>query len=207
MSEGINTAWLQGELAWPELRYQASGVPLFTAKVKVPSADFKTGEQNFTLVKIVAWEELAEYMGTLPEKTKVRVSGRIQERSFVNKEGAKQSSTEVVLEGVEVVDSAAGENAFILQGEVVWPELKKVGPRESSLLRAKIKIPFVKRDGTLGSSFVRITAWDEFAEGLSSLGEGSQVQVSGHIQDRSWVTPTGQKRIFTDMIVTNFTGA
>lgn len=207
MSDGINAVMLQGELSWPELKYLDSGKAIFTAKVKIPSADFKTGEERHSLVKIVAWEEIAEYMGSLAPRTKVRVSGRLQERSFTNKEGQKQSVTEVVLDGVEVVETAQGENSFTLLGEIVWPELKRVGDRQTSLLRAKIKVPYTKFDGTPGNSFVRITAWDDLADGLAAAGEGARVQVSGHIQDRTWVAETGQKRVFTDNVVTNFTGA
>lgn len=207
MSEGINTVMLQGELVWPEMKYVGTGKALLRGKVKIPSLDAKTGEQRFTFIRIVAWEEFAEYMNSLPPKANIRLSGRIQERSFENREGQKQTSTEVVVDGVEPVESSEGENTFVLQGELMWPEVKSVGDRQTSLLRAKVRVPYIKQDGTEGNSYVRITAWGEDADGLGAVGEGGGVKVTGHIQDRSWTDPkTGQKRIFTDIIVTNYTG-
>ena len=207
MSSGMNTVILQGELCWPELRYTGSGTALYKAKVRIPTAE-QSGESKNSYLKITAWEEFAEYLNTLPPKTHVRVSGRIQERSFQNKEGQKQATTDIVVDGVEVANSQEGENQFMLQGEIVWPELKQVGERQTALFRSKVKIPYVREDGSVGTSYVRITAWDEMAEGLGTLGEGAQVKVSGHIQDRTWTVPqTGQKRIFTDAVVTNFTTA
>ena len=208
MSNGINTVILQGEICWPELKYVGNDKALYRAKLKIPSSDFKTGEERHTFIRIVAWEQFAEYMDSLAPRTKVRVSGRIQERSYENREGQKQTSTEVILEGVEVVETEQGENSFTLQGQIVWPDLKSVGDRQTSLFRSKVKIPYIKHDGTPGNSYVRITAWGDEADGLSALGEGSNVKVTGHIQDRSWNDPrTGQKKTFTDIVVTNYTGA
>jgi len=205
MVEGINSVRLRGEVCWPELKYTGQGKPLFKAKLRIPSQDARSGETQNAYLRITAWDEFAEYLNSLPSKSVVVVSGRIQERSFTNKEGQRQSATDIVVDGVEVSNELVGENQFELQGEIVWPELKRVGERETPLFKSKVKIPFVKQDGTPGSSYIRITAWDDLAEGLSSLGEGAVVKVSGHIQDRTWTNETGQKRVFTDVVVTNFT--
>jgi single-stranded DNA-binding protein len=205
MTEGINNVLLQGELCWPELKYTGTGKPLFKAKIRIPTVDARSSEDRNASLRITAWDEFAEYLNSLPPKTHVRVSGRIQERSFTNKEGQRQSVTDIVVDGAETVNVNSGENQFTLQGEVVWPELKRVGERETPLFKSKVKIPFVRQDGSVGSSYIRITAWDETAEGLGSIGEGALVKVSGHIQDRTWTAPTGQKRVFTDAVVTNFT--
>lgn len=206
MVDGINTAVLQGEIVWPEMKYVSTGKALYKAKLKIPSSDYRTSQESFTYVRIVGWEDFAEYLNSLAPQSRIRVSGRIQERSFENREGQKQTMTEVIVDGVELAETEKGENTFVLQGELVWPDFKHVGERQTPLLRAKVKVPYVKQDGTPGNSYVRITSWNEDAEGLASLGEGATVKVSGHIQDRTWTTPTGQKRVFTDAIVTNFTG-
>lgn len=200
MSDGVNNVILQGELSWPELKYTNTGKALFKAKIKIPAGDNKS-----SYLRIVAWEEFAEYLNSLAPNSRVRVSARIQERSFQNKDGDKQISTDLVVDGVETVSSTDGANYFLLQGEIAWPELKQVGERQTSLFRSKVRIPYTKNDGSSGASYVRITAWDEMADGLGALGEGAYVQVSGHIQDRTWNTPTGQKKVFTDAVVTNFT--
>lgn len=207
MTSGINSVLLQGELCWPELKYTSGGKPLFKAKVRIPVSDQRSGEERNSYLRITAWDEFAEYLSTLPAKTNVRVSGRIQERSFTNREGVRQAVTDIVVDGAETVDAQGGENQFIIQGELRWPDLKKVGERETSLFKSKVRVPFVKDDGSEGSAYIRITAWDEIAEGLGTMTEGTVVKVSGHIQDRTWTTPTGQKRVFTDAVVTNFTAA
>lgn len=207
--EGINNVELQGEICWPELKYTGSGKRLLKAKLRIPSSDQRTGEIRDSYLRIVAWEEFADYLDSLPERSKVRVSGRIQERSFQNREGRKQSVTEIIVNGVEQVDSEEGINRFHLRGELIWPELKKVGERGDNLFRSKVIVPFFREDDPENQrkAYIRITAWDDLAEGLSAAGEGAVVDLSGHIQERSWTAQNGQKRIFTDAVVTNFTAA
>jgi len=208
MSEGINSVILQGELCWPELKYTQNGNALMKAKIKIPTTDHRTGEARSSYLRITAWQEFAEYLNSLPARSNVRVSARIQERSFVNREGRKQNVTDLVVDGVETVDSAEGDNQFLLQGELRWPEINYVGQDKSTpLFKSKVRIPFIKDDGTPGNAYVRITAWDELGEQLNSIGEGNFVKVTGHIQDRTWEAPNGQKRVFTDAVVTNFTPA
>ncbi len=201
--EGINSVELQGELAWPEMKYTGSGKALLRAKIKIPTSDQRTGDDRESYIRIVAWEEIAEYINSLDARTKLRVTGRIQERSFTNREGQRQNITEIVLDGVEITESDEGINRFFLRGSTRWPELKEVGERNTPLYHAKIVVPF-ERDGQEKHSYVRITAWNELAAGLNSAGEGAVVDVSGHIQERTWVNPEGQKRIFTDAVVTNY---
>ena len=155
----------------------------------------------------MAWEEFATYLDSLPARVYVRISGRIQERSFQNREGKKQNITEIIVNGVEQVDTEEGINRFHLRGELVWPELKQVGERRDSLFRSKVIVPFFREDDPENQrkAYIRITAWDELAEGLNNAGEGAVVELSGHIQERTWTNQEGHKRVFTDAVVTNFT--
>lgn len=209
MQEGINNIVLQGELCWPELKYTQSGKALYKAKIRIPVEDQRSGDSNSTYMRIVAWEDFAEYFNTLSPKQRVRISGRIQERSYNTKDGQRRSSTEIVVEGVETVEDEAGENTFYLKGEIIWPELKKVGVNDTSLFKSKVVIPYFREDDpeTLRKSYVKITAWNELADDLGALEEGAFVEVSGHIQERSWIAPDGNKRVFTDAVVTNFVPA
>jgi single-strand DNA-binding protein len=207
--EGINSVELQGELCWPELKYTGTGKALFKAKIKTPSVNDRSGEAQDAYLRITAWEEFATFLDSLPARAKVRVSGRIQERSFTNREGKKQNITEIIVNGAEQVESEEGINRFHLRGELVWPDLKQVGERGTNLFRSKVIVPFYREDDpeTLKKAYIRITAWDELAEGLNTAGEGTVVEVSGHIQERSWTADNGQKRVFTDAVVTNFVPA
>jgi single-strand DNA-binding protein len=204
--EGINSVELQGELCWPELKYTQSGKALLRAKIGIPTTDERAGIDKTSYVRVVAWEEFAEYMDSLEARSRVRVSGRIQERSFQNREGKKQNITEIVIDGVEPAESDEGINRFYLRGEIVWPELKEVGEQKTPLFKSKVVVPFYRDDDPENQrkSYIRITAWDSLASDLGAAGEGAVVEVSGHIQERSWQPPQGPKRLFTDAIVTNF---
>lgn len=204
--EGINSVELQGELCWPELKYTQGGKALLRAKIGIPTTDERSGIEKTSYVRVVAWEDFAEYLGNLEPRSRVRVSGRIQERSFENREGKKQNVTEIVIDGVEPAESDEGINRFYLRGQVVWPELKTVGERQTPLFKSKVVVPFYRDDEPENQrkSYIRITAWDDVASGLGAAGEDAVVEVSGHIQERSWVNPQGQKRLFTDAVVTNF---
>jgi single-strand DNA-binding protein len=210
-SEGINSVELQGEVCWPELKYTSNGKPLFKAKLRIPTTDQRSGDARESYIRVTAWDEFAEFLNSLPPRSRVRVSGRIQERSFTNREGRKQNITDIVINGVEQVESEEGINRFHLRGEVVWPDLKQVGERGTSLFRSKVIIPFFREDDpektNLRRAYVRITAWDDLADSLGAAGEGTLVDVTGHIQERSWTADNGQKRIFTDAVVTNFVPA
>jgi single-strand DNA-binding protein len=204
--EGINNVELQGELCWPELKYTGTGKPLFKAKIRIPSTHDRSGDSQDAYLRITAWDEFATYLNSLAPRSRVRVSGRIQERSFTNREGKKQNITEIVVNGAETVESEEGINRFHLRGELVWPDLKQVGERGTNLFRSKVVVPFYREDdpNTLKKAYVRITAWDEIAEGLNEAGQGAVVDVTGHIQERSVTMDSGQKRVFTDAVVTNF---
>ncbi|MBD3260411.1 MAG: single-stranded DNA-binding protein [Candidatus Altiarchaeales archaeon] len=208
MADENNNVILQGEICWPEMKYTKNGKALFKSKVRIPTTDQRTGESRESYLRITAWEDFAEYLNTLPQGSRIRVSGRIQERSFTNREGKRQNVTDIVVNGVEPVDSEEGENFFLLSGTLQWPELRHVGERGTPLFKAKVKVPFYREDdpSTLRHSYVRITAWDDLAESLSQVGPEGAVKVTGHIQDRKWTDPrTEQKRVFTDAVVTNFT--
>ncbi len=201
--EGINSVELQGELAWPELKYTGSGKALLRAKIRIPTSDQRTGDSRESFIRVVAWEEIAEYINELEPRSRLRVTGRIQERSFTNREGRRQNITEIVLDGVEPVDTEEGINRFFLRGSVKWPELKEVGESNTPLYHAKVVVPFY-RDEALKHSYIRITAWNDLAEALNASPEVTVVEVSAHIQERTWTNPQGQKRIFTDAVVTNY---
>lgn len=206
MTVGTNSAVVQGSIQWPELKYTNSGKALFKCKVKIPTTDQRTGEARESLLRITAWEDWAEWLGSLPQGTTIKANTRINERSYVH-EGQKRKVTDLVVESAEIVETDEGANFFVLEGTFQWPELKNVGANGTPLFHAKVKVPYFRADDpeTLRHSYVRITAWDELAEQLNEIGEGGAVKVSGHIQERKWTSPEGQNRIFTDAVVTNFT--
>ena len=89
-----------------EVKYTQSGKPVatFTLAVDRPTAKGEAKEADF--LPIVAWDKLGETIGTYTQKgSKILVEGRLQVRSYDNKEGKKVYVTEVIAGKVEFLDS------------------------------------------------------------------------------------------------------
>ena len=87
----------------PEIRETAAGEKVcnFNVAVQRPYANEK-GERDADFLNVVAWQKLAETVMRYCQKgAKVAVSGRIQTRSWQDKEGVKKYVTEIVADGVE----------------------------------------------------------------------------------------------------------
>ncbi|WP_134682534.1 single-stranded DNA-binding protein [Brevibacillus migulae] len=87
----------------PELRYTPSGtaVTTFTLAINRPRTN-QAGEREADYINVVAWQKLADLCATYLHKGKqAAVEGRLQTRSYDNKEGKKVYVTEVVAENVQ----------------------------------------------------------------------------------------------------------
>lgn len=98
-----------------------------------------------------------------------------------------------------------GENFVSLTGTVEWPNLKKVGANNNSLLNAKLAIP----TGKGKSQYVKIAAWGTLAEAIAELPKGTFIKLHGHIEERSYDGKcrhcNGFSRTFwTNVVVDNF---
>ncbi len=92
----------------PELRYtQGEGVPVtnFTLAVDRPFTNQK-GEKEADFIKIVVWKKTAENCATyLAKGSLVAVEGRLQIRSYEDKESVKRYVAEIVARNVVFLDS------------------------------------------------------------------------------------------------------
>lgn len=105
----LNRVIIQGRLASDvTLRYTQSGVPVATARIAV-DRDFKdksTGERAVDFVNIVAWRATGEFLSKFFKKGRmVVVDGRLQMRDWMDKEGIKRTTAEVVADHVYFGDS------------------------------------------------------------------------------------------------------
>lgn len=104
----MNKVWITGNLgADPELRYTQSGTAVVNLNLAV-RRDFKNqqGERETDWVSVVAWKGLAETMANhLKKGSKIGVTGRIQVRSYDDKEGNKRKAFEIVADGMEFLDT------------------------------------------------------------------------------------------------------
>jgi single-stranded DNA-binding protein len=81
--EGENLVILKGTIKWPELKTVGEhNTSLFKGKLVVPVAGQADRAQ---WIKIAAWRDVAEGLGSLPEGTPIKAHGHIEERSYDGK--------------------------------------------------------------------------------------------------------------------------
>ena len=114
----LNHIVLMGRLTRdPELRKTPSGVSCASFALAV-DRDFKTGggEKETDFIDVVAWRSTAEFVSKYFTKGRMAVvSGRLQIRSWTDKEGNKRRSAEVVADNVYFGDPKreAGETTTL----------------------------------------------------------------------------------------------
>ena len=105
----LNHITLMGRLTRdPELRRTGSGLAVasFALAVDRDHKNAETGERETDFIDIVAWRNTAEFVSKYFTKGRMAVvSGRLQIRSWTDKEGNKRRSAEVVAESVYFGDS------------------------------------------------------------------------------------------------------
>jgi single-strand DNA-binding protein len=117
---GINKAILIGRLGSdPEVRYTPSGVAVanFSIATSEEWKDKDSGEKKERTEwhRIVAWSKLGEICGEyLAKGRQVYVEGRIQTRSWEDRDGNKRYTTEIVATDVQFLggrDAGTGAQA------------------------------------------------------------------------------------------------
>ncbi|MFH1897964.1 MAG: single-stranded DNA-binding protein [Candidatus Desantisbacteria bacterium] len=99
----------------------------------------------------------------------------------------------------------ASYNRVILAGNLTRdPELRQI-PSGQSVVHFDLAINrnFITQSGEKKDEvlFVRITVWGKQAENCNKyLSKGKPVLVEGRLQQRSWVTPSGEKRSAIDVV-------
>lgn len=110
----LNRIIIMGRLVRdPELRRTQSGnaVTSFTLAV---DRDFKSdgGEREADFINCVAWRNTAEFVSKYFSKGRMAVvTGRLQNRSWTDKDGNKRTSAEVIAESVYFGDSKREDSA------------------------------------------------------------------------------------------------
>ena len=103
----LNHIVLMGRLTRdPELRYTGSNIPVASFTVAV-DRDFGKGEERATdFINVVAWRQTGEFVSKYFTKGRmIVVSGRLQIRSWTDKEGNKRRTAEVVADNCYFGDS------------------------------------------------------------------------------------------------------
>lgn len=104
----LNKIFLQGRLAAdPELQHTSSGIPVVSFRIAV-DRDFKSqdGNREADFINIVAWRGAAEFVSRFFAKGRmIIVAGRLQVRSYTDRDGKKRYITEVVADNLYFGDS------------------------------------------------------------------------------------------------------
>jgi single-strand DNA-binding protein len=121
----VNKVILIGNLGKdPELRYTPSGVAMATFSLAT-SERFKnkSGEMQDKTEwhNIVAWRQLAEICGKYLHKGKqVYIEGKIQTRSYDDRDGNKRYMTEIVADQMRMLGSRGDEGSGQRDGGSSW---------------------------------------------------------------------------------------
>ena len=115
----LNHITIQGRLTRdPELRRTGAGVAVASFTVAV-DRDFATnGEKETDFIDCVAWRQTGEFVNKYFAKGRmIVVSGRLQIRSWTDKDGNKRRTAEVVADNVYFGDSkndnASQESSYV----------------------------------------------------------------------------------------------
>lgn len=106
----VNKVILVGNLGQdPELRYTPSGAAVTTLSIATNEVwkDNDGNQQERTeWHRVVLWRRLAEIAGEYLKKgSKVYLEGRLQTRSWEDKDGVKRYATEVIADNMTMLDS------------------------------------------------------------------------------------------------------
>jgi single-strand DNA-binding protein len=135
---GVNKVILVGNLGKdPELRYPNSGVAVATFSMAT-SESWKDAEGNLQertqWHSIVAWRKLAETCGEYLKKgSKVFVEGKIQYRTYDDKNGVKRYVTEIVMDTMVMLDSRGSASGGAFEGEPAPQKEDSQGPKADDL--------------------------------------------------------------------------
>ena len=137
---GINKVILVGRLGRdPEVKYTPSGVTVanFSIATSEEWKDKGTGEKQERTEwhRIVAWRRLGEICGEYLRKGKqVYIEGKLQTRSWEDRDGNKRYTTEIVASNMQMLDSLGRD----MRAEPVEPGF----PVEEPVTVPEDEIPF-----------------------------------------------------------------
>ena len=95
----------------PELRQSQQGTPVVSFTLAVDRRFAREGQQQADVITCVAWSKLAEFICRYFQKgSMIAVSGRLQSRSWDDKDGKRQYATEVVVEDAYFTGSRSETN-------------------------------------------------------------------------------------------------
>lgn len=109
----LNTVAIIGRLcATPELRHTPNGIAVCNARIAVErNYAGENGERETDFFDVVAWRGTAEFIcGYFEKGRKIVLNGRLQTRTWTDKNDSKRVNVEIVAESAYFADSKPAEN-------------------------------------------------------------------------------------------------
>ena len=128
MMAGVNKAIVVGNLGRdPEMRYTPSGVPVATFSIATSEEwkdkDSGQKQERTDWHRIVAWRGLAEICGKYLRKgSQVYIEGKIQTRSWEDRDGVQRYTTEIIAQNMQMLGSPARQGRGGEIDDVYRPE-------------------------------------------------------------------------------------
>ncbi len=154
----MNTVTVSGNITRdPEVKVFPSGKKITTFSIAV---NRRVGEEEFvSYYDINAWEKLGENCASLPKGARVLVSGRLEQRSWEDKEGNKRSRVEIVATEVAASLLWATVDIHTPPSNYVNEEsYEKIAPASSNKTSSKASAPKEEFSTDLDEDFD--PAWD-----------------------------------------------
>lgn len=103
----VNRVVLVGRMTRdPEMRRTTSDIPVVSFTLAVDERPRKDGTTNASFIPCQAWQKTAENVQQFCHKgSLVAVDGRLQQRSYLAKDGSRKSTIEVVCDQVQFLES------------------------------------------------------------------------------------------------------
>lgn len=224
MARGMNAAYLVGTLVQaPELRYTPGGLAIL--ELNIAGNDTVIGDDERE--RELAWYHRVTVFGAQAESlssqlevgTPVFVEGRLNYRTWEDKEGQKRSSLDVNANRVEpmtigprgadptVVDAKGQHrlrnalNQVMIIGNLTRDAELRYTPNGSAVTRFSVAVNERFR-GKSGEDqerthYVDVNVWRALAEGTGELKRGDPVFVIGRLSNDSWTDKEGNRRFTT----------
>ena len=129
----------------PEKRCTQNGTPVATFSLAV-ERDFKdknTGERVTDWLDVVAWRQTAEFVSRYFSKGRMAtVEGRLQSRTYTDRDGIKRKAVEIVADNVYFSDSRAGSALLLSEGNVDERQLPQTQSGDFQELDDGGELPF-----------------------------------------------------------------
>lgn len=136
----INRVVLVGRLTKdPELRKSATGTSFNSFTVAIDNYVKPGAEKTTSFINCTSFGNTAENMAKYTRKgSLIALEGRLQQRTYENKEGKKVSTTEVLVDNVQFLESKGGASSETRQTENA--QFKPDAPVDESKNLASIDI-------------------------------------------------------------------